>query len=88
MIYVIKDRELVYDYVGRPQLITPHSGHSKVYLRAHKFDSTTNATHITDIYKFLNENDTVCNKTSLMIMIDSGPDFCPTSVLNTAYSKN
>ena len=56
--------------------------HSKVYLRAHKFDSTTNATHITDIYKFINENDTVCDKTSLMTMTDSGPDFCPTSVLN------
>ena len=65
--------------------ITPHSGHSKVYLRPHKINSTTITTHITDIYNFINENDTICNKTSLMIMSDSGPDFCPTSVLNMMY---
>ena len=59
---LVKDREFVYDNIGRPHLITSHSGHSKVYLRAHKFNSTTIATHITVIYNFINENDTICNK--------------------------
>ena len=42
-------------------MITPHSGHSKVYLRAHKFNSFTIATNITDIYNFIDESDTICN---------------------------
>ena len=79
---LIKNRELVYDNIGRPHLITPRSGYSKVYLKAHKLNSTTIATHITDIYNFINENYAICNKTSLTIMSDSVVDFCPSSVLN------
>ena len=74
-----KDQELVYN-IGRPQLITPHSGHWKVYSRAHKFNSINITTHIADIYNFISQNDTTCNKTSLIIMSDSGPDLCPTSL--------
>ena len=72
---LIKDWELDYDNIQGPHLIAPHSGPSKNYLRTHKFNSSTIATHITDIYfinfiyfvNFINKNDTIYNKASLMI---------------------
>ena len=78
------NRPLKYDEIGRLHIKTPHSGTSYIYLRAQLFNSTTVATHITDIYNIITHNE-LLDKPVLMLMCDGGPDFNPTSVLNMLY---
>ena len=61
---------------------TPYSGPVAARARAQKFNPTSVATHVTDLYPLL-KNQVENNKTNgFMVLSDGGPDFNPSSVLN------
>ena len=81
----INPGSLTFDNLGCLHLNTPYSGPSHVYIRSSKYNGTTAVSHITDIHKIICADKTLKNKSVLMIMADSGPDFTPISVLNSLY---
>ena len=49
----IDSKKLKYDALGRVHLDTLYSGYCHLRIRSHKYNSTTVATHITDLYNIL-----------------------------------
>ena len=49
----IDGKKLKYDALGRVHLDTLYSGYCHLRIRSHKYNSTTVATHITDLYNIL-----------------------------------
>ena len=77
-------KPFVFDNFGRAHLSTPHSGTVDVYIRAQKFNSTTAATHITDLAPVISRH-IEAGKTVIQVLSDNGPDFNPKSLLNIIF---
>ena len=73
-------KELKYDALGRLHLDTPYSGHCYLRIRSHKYNSTTAATHITDLYDILAHHKQT--KSVYMFLADGDPDFNPSHIAN------
>ena len=76
--------EPVYDNVGRAHLKTPYSGHTEIFLRAQRFNSTTAATHVNDMLPMM-KKEMENGKSIFFVLSDNGPDFNPASLLNTLF---
>ena len=71
----IDGKELKYDTLGRLHLDTPYSGHCHLRICSHKYNSTTAATHITNLYDILAHHKQ--RKSVYMLLVDGGLDFNP-----------
>ncbi|CAB4044267.1 PREDICTED: uncharacterized protein LOC105443326 [Paramuricea clavata] len=75
--------DIIYDGVGRAHLKTPYSGTANVYIRSHKYNATSVATHVTDLYEMLDPIRE--EKSVLMFLADGGPDFNPSHIANELF---
>ena len=64
----------------RLHVCAPYSGPSNVFLRSQKFNSTTIATHVTDIIEAMASSDKHGSEPVLFLLSDNGPDFNPMSL--------
>ena len=78
-------KHFIYDNLGRAHLKTRHSAPSYVFLRAQRFHPTTVATHVTDLLQILKPHTELHGTSSFMLLSDGGPDFTPSSVLNSIF---
>ena len=76
---------LKHDNLGRLYFYTRCSGPSNVFLRSQKFNSTTIATHVTDIIEAMGSSDKDGSKPVLFLLSDNGPNFNPMSLLNSLF---
>ena len=74
---------LLKDNLGRYHLSTPYSGDAYVKLRSSKYNPTTIATHVTDLYGILKPF--VDEKSVYMFLADGGPDFNPSHLANELF---
>ena len=74
--------DINYDNIGRGHLPTPYSGQVQLHLRANKYHHSSIATHVTDLYNILKDQN---GNSSVMVLADGGPDFTPASMVNTLY---
>ena len=72
-----------YDGIGRAHRNTPYSGKSFLRIRSHKYNSTTIATHVTDLYQMLFPLKD--SKSVDMFLADGGPDFNPSHLVNALF---
>ena len=77
----VSEHRLKYDNVGRLHLDTPYSGHSHLRLRSHKYNSTSIATHVTDLFEILKD----VQKSVFFFLTDGGPDFNPSHMANALF---
>lgn len=75
--------DIIYDGVGRAHLRTPYSGTANVYIRSHKYNATSVATHVTDLYEMLEPVRE--KKSTFMFLADGGPDFNPSHIANQLF---
>ena len=64
----------------RLHVYVPYSGPSNVFLRSQKFNSTTIATHVTDIIEAMASSDKHGSKPVLFLLSDNGLEFNPMSL--------
>ena len=76
-------KELKYDGLGRLHLDAPYSGPVHLMIRSQKYNSTTAATHVTDLYNILEHHKE--NKSIYMFLADGGPDFNPSHLANSLF---
>ena len=76
-------KELKYDGLGRLHFDTPYSGPVHLMIRSHKYNSTTAASHVTDLYNILKHHKD--NKSIYMFLADGGPDFNPSHLANSLF---
>ena len=79
----IDGKELKYDALDRLHLDTTYSGHCHLRIRSHKYNSTTAATIITDLYDILAHHKQT--KSVYMFLADGGPDFNPYHIANDLF---
>ena len=79
----IDGKELKYDALGRLHLDTPYSGHCHLRIHSYKYNSTTAATHITDLYDILAQHKHT--KSVYMFLADGGLDFTPSHIANNLF---
>ena len=77
--------DTIQDNLGRIHLLTPYSGPVHLKLRSNKYHHSTIVTHVTDLYKILQERINTTNRNCFMTLSDGGPDFTPASVVNMLY---
>ena len=79
----LASEKLKHDRLGRLHLDTPYSGPTRLMIRSHKYNSTTAATHVTDLYNILEP----CKdeKSIYMFLADGGPDFNPSHIANSLF---
>ena len=63
--------------------MTPHAGPSYIRLRSHKYNSTTVATHITDLFNILHDISKM--KSIFMFLADGVPNFNPAHTINQLF---
>lgn len=81
----LEQQSLKYDNLGRAHLPTPHAGPATLFVRSSKYNHSSIATHITDLYSLLRSEMDTSSRKSFMFVSDSGPDFSPSSVLNQLF---
>ena len=74
-----------YHALKRLHLANLYTSQSSIFLRAQRFHGTTVATHGDDIFKIINQDESLSNKPLMMLMSENGPDFNPKSMLNMIY---
>lgn len=74
---------ITYDGVGWGHLSAPYSGTANVCIRSHKYNSTSVATHVTDLYEMLEPIQE--QKSVFMFLGDGGPDFNPSHIANALF---
>ena len=77
----LTNQSFVFDNYGRAHLHTPHSGPVEVFIRAQKFNSTTAATHISDLLPVLSCH-VEAGKSVFCALSDNSPDFNPKLLIN------
>ena len=79
----LASEKLKHDGLGRLHLDTPYSGPTRLMIRSHKYNSTTVATHVTDLYNILKP----CKdeKSIYMFLANEGPDFNPSHIANSLF---
>ena len=79
----LNGKELRHDGLGRLHLTTPYTGNAYLKIRSHKYNSTTAATHVTDLYSILSPLKS--DKSVYFFLADGGPDFNPSHIANDLY---
>lgn len=79
----LASKNLKHDGLGRLHLDTPYSGPTHLKIRSHKYNSTTAATHVTDLYNILKPCED--EKSIFMFLADGGPDFNPSHIANSLF---
>lgn len=79
----LNGKQLRHDALGRLHLNTPYTGNAYLKIRSHKYNSTTAATHVTDLYNILSPLKS--NKSVYLFLADGGPDFNPSHIANDLY---
>ena len=79
----IDGKGLKYDALGRFHIDTPYLGHCHLRIRSHKYNSTTAATHIIDLYDILTRHKPT--KSVYMFLADGSPDFNPSHTANNRF---
>ena len=77
----LTNQSFVFDNYRRAHLHTPHSGPVQVFIRAQKFNSTTAATHISDLLPVLSCH-VEAGKSVFCVLSDNSPDFNPKLLIN------
>ena len=75
--------DTIYDGVGRVHMKTPYSGEANVVIRSHKYNATSIATHVTNLYEMLKPIKET--KSVFMFLSDGGPDFNPAHIANELF---
>ena len=66
-------------------LAIPHAGQAPLFLRSDKYNSSSNKTHITDLYSILNSKMEITSHNSFKLISEGEPDFNQVSILNQIY---
>ena len=77
----VSQEDITHDNLARAHFKTPYSEPPYLRIRSLKYNSTTVATHLTDLFKILKE---VENKTFIfMFLSDGGPGLNPSHLVNS-----